>query len=66
MQYVQRRIQRVSGVTVRDERIESREYSVQALQDDWDDRWRERRKRASPERAAMPPRRANSDRSEHT
>jgi hypothetical protein len=66
MQYVQRRIQRVSGVTVRDERIESREYSVQTLQDDWDDRWRERRKRASPERTTLPPRRANSGRSEHT
>jgi hypothetical protein len=35
MQYVRRRIQRVSGVTVRDERIESRDFSVKSLQE-WD------------------------------
>ncbi|MEZ5831078.1 MAG: hypothetical protein R3D05_07850 [Dongiaceae bacterium] len=30
MQYIRRRIQRVSGVTVRDERVESRDFSKQA------------------------------------
>jgi hypothetical protein len=29
MQYSRRRIQRVSGVTIRDERIESRDFSLQ-------------------------------------
>jgi hypothetical protein len=37
MQYIRRRIQRVSGVTVRDERIESRDFSVQSWREDWDD-----------------------------
>ena len=36
MQYIQRRIQRVSGVTVRDERIESRDFSVKPLREEWD------------------------------
>jgi hypothetical protein len=36
MQYVRRRIQRVSGVTVRDERIESRDFSVKSLREEWD------------------------------
>ena len=31
MQYVRRRIQRVSGVTVRDERIVSRDFSAKPL-----------------------------------
>ena len=39
MQYIRRRIQRVSGVTVRDERVESRDYSVQSWREDWDDLW---------------------------
>jgi hypothetical protein len=37
MQYVRRRIQRVSGVTVRDERIESRDFSIKPLHDEWND-----------------------------
>jgi hypothetical protein len=36
MQYVRRRIQRVSGVTVRDERIESRDFSVKPSREEWD------------------------------
>lgn len=36
MQYIRRRIQRVSGVTVRDERVESRDFSVQSLREEWD------------------------------
>ncbi|HEY1382277.1 MAG TPA: hypothetical protein VGF43_01610 [Dongiaceae bacterium] len=36
MQYVRRRIQRVSGVTVRDERIESRDFSIKSLREEWD------------------------------
>jgi hypothetical protein len=48
MQYVRRRIQRVSGVTIRDERIESRDFSAQSLRtgrdgDSWDDVSTERR-----------------------
>jgi len=31
MQYSRRRIQRVSGVTIRDERIENRDYSVSSV-----------------------------------
>ena len=37
MQYIRRRIQRVSGVTIRDERVESRDFSVQSWREDWDD-----------------------------
>jgi len=36
MRYIRRRIQRVSGVTVRDERIESRDFPVQPLRENWD------------------------------
>ena len=36
MQYSRRRIQRVSGVTIRDERIESRDFSVTPLRESWD------------------------------
>jgi hypothetical protein len=36
MQYSRRRIQRVSGVTIRDERIESRDFSVQPFDKEWD------------------------------
>ena len=36
MQYIRRRIQRVSGVTVRDEYVESRDFSVQSWREDWD------------------------------
>jgi hypothetical protein len=45
MQYIRRRIQRVSGVTVRDERVESRDFSVQSLREDWDDLAAGRRER---------------------
>jgi hypothetical protein len=37
MQYIRRRIQRVSGVTIRDERVESRDFSVPSWREDWDD-----------------------------
>ena len=37
MRYIRRRIQRVSGVTVRDERVESRDFSVQPIREDWSD-----------------------------
>jgi hypothetical protein len=36
MQYIRRRIQRVSGVTVRDERVESRDFSPQPAWENWD------------------------------
>ena len=36
MQYIRRRIQRVSGVTIRDERIESRDFSVPSARESWD------------------------------
>lgn len=45
MQYIRRRIQRVSGVTVRDERLESRDFSVQSWREDWDDLAAGRRER---------------------
>lgn len=32
MQYSRRRIQRVSGVTIRDERIENRDFSVSSVE----------------------------------
>ena len=32
MQYSRRRIQRVSGITIRDERIESRDFSVSSFE----------------------------------
>lgn len=50
MQYIRRRIQRVSGVTVRDERIESRDFSVQSWREDWDDLAAGRRERAAANR----------------
>ena len=37
MQYVRRRIQRVSGVTVRDERVESCDFSIPSWREEWDD-----------------------------
>jgi len=36
MQYIRRRIQRVSGVTIRDERVESRDFPVQPPRENWD------------------------------
>jgi hypothetical protein len=45
MQYIRRRIQRVSGVTVRDEYVESRDFSVQSWREDWDDLAAGRRER---------------------
>jgi len=45
MQYIRRRIQRVSGVTIRDERVESRDFSVQSWREDWDDLSAGRRER---------------------
>lgn len=50
MQYSRRRIQRVSGVTIRDERIESRDFSVPSWREDWDDLATQRRERAAGER----------------
>ena len=45
MQYIRRRIQRVSGVTVRVERVVSRDFSVQSWQEDWDNLAAGRRER---------------------
>lgn len=45
MQYIRRRIQRVSGVTVRDERVESRDFPVQSWREEWDDLAQSRRER---------------------
>ena len=50
MQYIRRRIQRVSGVTIRDERVESRDFSVQSWREDWDDLAAGRRERAAANR----------------
>jgi len=54
MQYTQRRIQRVSGVIVRDERIVSRDYSIQPSQpsrwENWDNLSVERLDRSAPNR----------------
>ena len=50
MQYIRRRIQRVSGVTIRDERVESRDFSVQSWREDWDDLSTGRRERAAANR----------------
>lgn len=50
MQYIRRRIQRVSGVTIRDERVESRDFSVR--RENWDDLSTERRERIAAERDA--------------
>ena len=52
MQYIRRRIQRVSGVTIRDERVESRDFSVPSWRGDWDDLAAERRERGAAERDA--------------
>jgi hypothetical protein len=54
MQYIRRRIQRVSGVTIRDERIESRDFSVPSWREDWDDLAAERREGGAAERDARP------------
>lgn len=64
MQYVRRRIQRVSGITVRDERIESRDFSMQPSQDRRDESRRDRRERAAPTTLPIP--RMSPDRSERT
>ena len=48
MQYIRRRIQRVSGVTIRDERVESRDFSVR--REEWDELSADRRDRVVPER----------------
>jgi hypothetical protein len=50
MQYIRRRIQRVSGKTVRDERVESRDFSVPSWREDWDDLAAERRQRGAANR----------------
>ncbi|WP_162917627.1 hypothetical protein [Dongia deserti] len=51
---MRRRIQRVSGVTIRDERVESRDFSVPSWREDWDDlaadRTPRRREHGAPER----------------
>lgn len=54
MQYIRRRIQRVSGVTIRDERVESRDFSVPSWREDWDELGAERRERGAAERDARP------------
>lgn len=54
MQYIRRRIQRVSGVTIRDERVESRDFSVPSWREDWDDVPDERRARSRPQRHMRP------------
>lgn len=54
MQYIRRRIQRVSGVTIRDERVESRDFSVPSWRADWDDLADERRARSRPQRQMRP------------
>jgi hypothetical protein len=50
MQYSRRRIQRVSGVTIRDERVEIRDFSVPSWREDWDDLITHRRDRRAAER----------------
>jgi len=52
MQYIRRRIQRVSGVTVRDERLESRDFSPQPAWENWDTTENERGESAPPQRKA--------------
>ena len=52
MQYSRRRIQRVSGVTIRDERVEIRDFSVPSWREDWDDLATQRRERGAAERDA--------------
>lgn len=47
MHYIRRRIQRVSGVTVRDERVESRDFSVR--REDWDELSADQREQVAPE-----------------
>jgi hypothetical protein len=47
MQYIRRRIQRVSGVTIRDERVESRDFPVSSWREDGDDLAAEGRKRGA-------------------
>lgn len=51
MQYIRRRIQRVSGVTIRDERVESRDFSVPSWPEGWDDLSGERRRPAADRQA---------------
>ncbi len=50
MQYIRRRIQRVSGVTVRDERVESRDFSIQSRWENWDELSTEQREQATADR----------------
>jgi hypothetical protein len=57
MQYIRRRIQRVSGVTIRDERIESRDFSVQPRWENWDDTRMERPDNAKSDREMRAPNR---------
>jgi hypothetical protein len=52
MQYIRRRIQRVSGVTIRDERVESRDFSVPSWRQDWDELSADRRQRSRAQRDA--------------
>ncbi|HET6160399.1 MAG TPA: hypothetical protein VFE34_18790 [Dongiaceae bacterium] len=55
MQYIRRRIQRVSGVTVRDERIESRDFSVHSFREgrDSEQRGDHDRRMSQPEAHAI-------------
>ena len=50
MQYIRRRIQRVSGVTIRDERVESRDFSIQSRWENWDELSTEQREQATADR----------------
>jgi len=50
MQYIRRRIQRVSGVTVRDERVESRDFSIQLRWENWDEISTEQHEQATADR----------------
>lgn len=52
MQYIRRRIQRVSGVTVRDERLESRDFSPRPAWENWNSAADERDDSISPQRKA--------------
>lgn len=64
MQYIRRRIQRVSGVTIRDERIESRDFSVHPQQENWNGARREGRDRVSSEREMRTLKRTNRNHGE--
>lgn len=66
MQYIRRRIQRVSGITIRDERVESRDFSVPSWREDWDDVSAEPRKRGAADRDVRPYRRQGTAYRERT